>query len=819
MKTREILFVLNRIRVGKLLKKIHRGPLSIVSAKSGYGKTIAVKNFMSRSQGNSIWVSMYNGLTSGYYFQYICDQIEEIDHELFEKLMRVGLLKDDVDTMAIMDIFSKHVIKDKLILVFDDFHTIDDLILLQLIKRLVRLNIENLHIVVITRETSFKLFSDVLTLCEIISGDDLMFTVSEVQELSKKFALKISSEQAQDILEYSKGWASVVFLLLKGLSNGICIDHNQTVDILIKNTMFDVLEDVDRRILMNLCFLEKFLVDEAIYVTGDPECANRLYQLSASVPFIQCSGDSFAIHSIYADFLKQEAYKHAVDIQKNYVAAGQWRLKNDDYITAFKYYDLAGHIEQLFIDKNQLATMHFFNFPEFVYEIIRKCHDTMYVRYPFAFLDIGAQLFLSDRRPYQELGARIIITMHGMALENVYGEINELVLAETYVMNVFLAFNDPVKTAESIHNALDVFGERHSILINRHSPITFCSPNFIYLYFKEKGAFKAVSDFTKEHIVHFPKFTNGCGEGCDLVVDAEYLLEVGALQKAELAAYKAIHKTRIHEQVGLEICATFVVIRINVLRGNLKEVENMIYGLELLIANSREKLYETTLDMIKAYVYTTIGSVDKIPRWLLNLDRVDNEYRTIGMGFINIIRSKILILKEEFNILGVEVHIAHEAFTTYHNMLGYIHNSIHKAIIEIKSNNSKEGETVLYKALMLAKEDHIVMPFVENSMHLLDTLKGLAQAYRDDVYIRDLLEKCNKYCKNIKAMGYNNLLSKSEQGVLKMLEAGKSRKEIAESLNISINTVKTHLSKIYQKLDVKTKQRAIEKAQNLNILK
>jgi DNA-binding CsgD family transcriptional regulator len=61
-------------------------------------------------------------------------------------------------------------------------------------------------------------------------------------------------------------------------------------------------------------------------------------------------------------------------------------------------------------------------------------------------------------------------------------------------------------------------------------------------------------------------------------------------------------------------------------------------------------------------------------------------------------------------------------------------------------------------------------------------------------------------------------LSQRELDVLVCLSEGLSNEEIAEKLFVSGNTVKTHLSNLYLKLDVKRRTQAIEKARATGIL-
>jgi LuxR family maltose regulon positive regulatory protein len=60
-------------------------------------------------------------------------------------------------------------------------------------------------------------------------------------------------------------------------------------------------------------------------------------------------------------------------------------------------------------------------------------------------------------------------------------------------------------------------------------------------------------------------------------------------------------------------------------------------------------------------------------------------------------------------------------------------------------------------------------------------------------------------------------LSPQEQRVLRLLAAGLSNPEIAQELVVSVNTVKTHLQRIYQKLNVTSRREARAAAQHLHL--
>ncbi len=61
-------------------------------------------------------------------------------------------------------------------------------------------------------------------------------------------------------------------------------------------------------------------------------------------------------------------------------------------------------------------------------------------------------------------------------------------------------------------------------------------------------------------------------------------------------------------------------------------------------------------------------------------------------------------------------------------------------------------------------------------------------------------------------------LTEREREVLGLLAAGHSNKEIARTLDVSPNTVKTHVANLYAKLDVARRTQAVEKARLLALI-
>ena len=61
-------------------------------------------------------------------------------------------------------------------------------------------------------------------------------------------------------------------------------------------------------------------------------------------------------------------------------------------------------------------------------------------------------------------------------------------------------------------------------------------------------------------------------------------------------------------------------------------------------------------------------------------------------------------------------------------------------------------------------------------------------------------------------------LSPRECEILQLLASGQSNKQLARTLHISPNTVKTHIARVFEKLEVQNRMQAVEKARWLALI-
>jgi DNA-binding CsgD family transcriptional regulator len=96
------------------------------------------------------------------------------------------------------------------------------------------------------------------------------------------------------------------------------------------------------------------------------------------------------------------------------------------------------------------------------------------------------------------------------------------------------------------------------------------------------------------------------------------------------------------------------------------------------------------------------------------------------------------------------------------------------------------------------------------------TLK-LAKPKKETIIVEKEVFVANAPLPDLDAAATQNL-SKRETEVLHLMGKGLSNAEIADALFVSLSTVKTHSGNIYEKLDVKRRTQAVEKAKQLAII-
>ena len=123
-------------------------------------------------------------------------------------------------------------------------------------------------------------------------------------------------------------------------------------------------------------------------------------------------------------------------------------------------------------------------------------------------------------------------------------------------------------------------------------------------------------------------------------------------------------------------------------------------------------------------------------------------------------------------------------------------------------------------ALAAAEPDRLIFPFaMSNAGELLDVLPRHQTAHSALLAdVVDLLRGAPAPDIDRKRLSPPEQLSPSELRVLRFLPTNLTRPEIARSLDVSVNTVNTHIRSIYSKLGASNRSSAVGRARELRLL-
>ncbi len=141
------------------------------------------------------------------------------------------------------------------------------------------------------------------------------------------------------------------------------------------------------------------------------------------------------------------------------------------------------------------------------------------------------------------------------------------------------------------------------------------------------------------------------------------------------------------------------------------------------------------------------------------------------------------------------------------------------AVAHRRLGQASEAAELVEEALALAEPDDACGPFVAAGPAVRSALTVLiSPTSRCAAFAGRILDRFDGRTTRRATPLANTALTESELAVLRFLPSHMTNQEIAESLFLSINTIKTHLSSVYRKLGVVNRRQAIAQGRRLELL-
>lgn len=134
------------------------------------------------------------------------------------------------------------------------------------------------------------------------------------------------------------------------------------------------------------------------------------------------------------------------------------------------------------------------------------------------------------------------------------------------------------------------------------------------------------------------------------------------------------------------------------------------------------------------------------------------------------------------------------------------------------SQDAGEARNIVVEALPAAERQGYVRSFLDEGEPMRTLLADLAGRSDRSAFVQVLLDNFAGETSGPEADTSDDRLSEREITILRCMSAGRSNKEIAEELYLSVNTVKWYARSIYRKLGVGGRTAAVTQARELQLL-
>lgn len=872
--------LVNRVDLFNKLNDAINYKVTLVTAPAGFGKSTLVSSWLTNIKDKyyTAWVSLderdSEPLIFWKYIMYSIDKIQDgLVEETFNSLKSVEFQEGfETEILSVLINELDNLEKD-IFIILDDLYLITNKNIYEQLKFFIRNMPSNVHIILLTRvipDLGIPKLRATDSLLQL-SQEDLSFTKEEMEFFFKEvMKVDISINSLSILQKRTEGWAAglqmaALFLKRNNSEENVVKsfngDHRYILDYLMEE-VFIMLDEKTQEFLMKTSILDEMnfdLCNKVVQIDNSQEFLEKLDNENLFMIPLDENKEWYRYHHLFREFLKNRRDMRMENISpKLYSLAAEW-YKNNGFISqGVNYYLKAENYDEAIIiiekiDENLMFSGEmkkvydwYMAIPkEKFYESIRLCMNAAWFTCTNGNYE-GTENHLNhiedylkrykddEENKYYDTEVMIIRAMLA-TLEKDSSKINKyLEKARNYSnehnQNILHAATALLSGAACIYDgevlkALEFYEESLKISknINNYYLAVMSNRSIIIskilrgnLYDGEKQCIDLLKYLQMRHAENIPI----AGEIYNDLAEVYY--EWNDLQKAKENAIKALEFAKKGE-VTWVLCRSYMILaKIYFANSNITEAIDYIKAAEKMINNTKLFDLGTELLVISENVLLRSGKVHEAEKWIKNDELYKIDLSNIGYAYYCITKLRYFILSnqmEEAEELANKLCRSFESRKIYRVLAEAL---ILKSIINEKKGNNEEMLEDIIKAVNISYKENYLRIFLDEGEYLKNRIlrekeKLISRLEKDQAVFLNNMIKAFSNREEINNADINEILSIREMEVLKYLKEGLNNTEIANSLFVSVNTVKTHLLNIYTKLDVHSRTEALAKANELGI--
>ncbi|MBR2742431.1 MAG: hypothetical protein IKD89_02475 [Clostridia bacterium] len=790
-----------RKQVRDKIKKIPEYPVTYVSAPSGFGKTVALKDFFDKLAAPRVFFITVSDYYPQEAWSKVCLAIQKFDKTSGELLLRIGCPTEDTleDAIKIIDTI---YCPDEMYIIIDNYELLNPHISGDVISAFADHNAGGLHIVLISRneDVDFAAFKSQILW---ISQDDFRFRSDDIKAYFSRVGARISDEDAEALCDTTKGMAAAVHLNLLILIKTNAIADASDMNELVRTALFDPLSDEVKDRLILCSFFDFFTLAQASAVLGintPVESPEELFGENTLVRFDEARG-TVLFHNFLRDMLIREFLKRDDDFRRKVVkAVGDWYREHDELIPIVKLCIRAEEPEMALSAIAECGTL-----------IIERFHDpviTNFIKHvdkkilnanPEAMSVIAmAHYSLNEFFEYYRMIDRIKAVLNSGTLSK---EVAHYVSGMYYMLEAFARFNRIDEMAEYHARGYVLLGDKAKTMVGTGRLWTGGAISVLYMFHREPGLLNQTIDELERMLETYYRLSNNHGYPAELVMRAEAMFLRGEYENAYVLAKQAYGLAESQGMKEIMLAAAFLLSRTTFMRGDGEQMYKIILNLEVdIIENAVDAQLYPSIKLCQAWANMRYGYFDSIPEWIKE-GRYGKHLNFIAQPNADIVHGACLIFSGQHRRYLASFDKIMRRASYFPTVMAQIYAYVHAAIAHERLGHKKEAEEMLSLALKTAIPDRIYLPFVEYGDRTLTILERVDLSEEHKEKIRELvsygIESYKKTVAMLKKLGVG--LTKREYEVAYFASKGLNNREIAQRLSISQSTVKRELERIYEK--------------------
>jgi len=853
--------LLNQLQAGLTEQR----KLTLVSAPAGYGKTTIITSWLNSftKSPHHIWLSLEKSDNEpARFLSYWSTAWDRVSNLGVENIL---VLLDEPQLPPFQNIMDEVInalvrLKEPAILILDDYHIITNPVIHEMLEYFLDHQPKMVHLAIITRADPPLPLARLRARGQMteIRASDLRFTEEEVSYFfNQSMQLVLKEEDIHSLEMRTEGWAvglQLAALALKNIPDRQRFvetfrgGHRYVLDYLAEEVIRQQRDEL-REFLIQTSILERFNAEACEAVTGFPDSQNFLSELEqANLFLIPLDNERvwYRYHHLFADFLRTELSK--TETEKLYKKAALWHEQNDMLSEAVEYAIAGGDLEFL---------------ADVIDRVFKKdavwergsltLYETWLDVLPLGAYQSRPALSLNASRIFYLLGSfdlaekQIDQTEQSLyALPPTPENEQMLALASLYRGAIASVRGDTEKAIELITFAQERLPREHYLQHARgYFSLGLAYELSGHAELAEENYLKSSEEAQAAGVLSLAIHANGAA--------AQILISQGQLSRAERVCQDAIRNAgnkRLPPQGLAESILGSIALERNNLaaaeeflqkgialsrRGGL--IDDVVLGLSYLarlyayqgrVSNAFDVIHEANtiiqgfgverMSMIAAAHTANLqlltGQIDTATQWA-------DEYQTVRADlqhdFADLTLVRVLLRSGDRE----KVPSILDTLIKQGQAQGHVRTVIESMILMTLFHRAEKDITAavnwLSQALKLAEPEGFIRIFVDEREELFDLLPKAAQTAPR---LADTILHIQQAGSDTHPSPLDQLidpLSEQELRILKLLVAGKSNRDIADELVISVGTAKWHVHNILQKLGVSNRSQAIARARELGL--